>query len=167
MPPRVIKTDRLLLRPLELADATAVARLVGQFDVSRWLTAVPYPYSVEDAETFISDSDPDWRFGIEVEGNIAGLISIQTQFGFWLGKPYWGRGFMSEAAQAVIDEWFLSDGGTVYSGYFVDNRRSSAVLRKIGFRPAAIVQEHSLAKGKNVALQKMILTRQGWQARNG
>ena len=167
MPAKVIETARLRLRQLVMADAADIARLIGDFEVSRWLTVVPHPYTVEDAKSYLRKPAPDWRFGIEMGGKITGAVSIDNRLGYWLGKPYWGYGYMSEAVQAIITEWFSDGGGTIKSGYFVENRRSGSVLCNLGFRYAAVVQEHSLAQGIDVALQKMILTRQDWLTRDG
>ena len=167
MPPRILKTARLLLRPLKMADAPEVARLVGDIEVTRWLTVVPHPYAIADAETFIRDAAADWRFGIEVDGRITGVIGVQAQLGYWLGQPYWGRGYMSEAAHAIVNARFLESGEALSSGYFVDNHRSGAILRKIGFRTTEIVTEHSLAQGCDVLCQKMALNADDWRARNG
>ena len=168
---RTIKTARLVLRPLEMADAPAIARLVGDLEVSRWLTVVPHPYAVKDAETFIRDAEADWRFGIEIDGgndgDIAGVIGIQNQLGYWPGQPYWGRGYMSEAAHAIVNAWFSPGGGALSSGHFVDNHRSGAILRKIGFRNAETVTQHSQAQGCDVQCQQMVLSVADWQARNG
>jgi RimJ/RimL family protein N-acetyltransferase len=167
MPPRLIKTARLLLRRLEMADAPGIARLVGDLEVTRWLTVVPHPYAVADAETFIREAGADWRFGIEIDGLIAGVIGVQKQLGYWLGQRYWGRGYMTEAVYAVVNAWFLAGEEALGSGYFVDNHRSGAILRKMGFRCTEVVTQHSLAQGCDVQCQKMVLSAVDWQARNG
>jgi len=164
---RVITTKRLRLRPLQDADAPGIARLIGTLDVSRWLTVVPHPYSEDDARDFIRDFASDWRFGIEIDGQIAGVIEIAKSLGYWLGQPYWGHGYMSEATQAIVSTWFLSNDTPIKSGYFTDNARSGAVLRKLGFRPGDVVTEHSLAQGRDVPLQQMHLSRADWLARHG
>lgn len=162
-----ITTKRLLLRPLALADAPDIARLIGDYDVTRWLTVVPHPYSVPDAEDFIRDFDNDWRFGIELAGTIVGVIGITDQLGYWLGMPYWGHSYMSEAVHAVVNAWFLSDKNSLSSGYFVDNQRSGALLRKLGFQPGEIITQHSRAQARDVQCQQMMLSRADWQARHG
>jgi RimJ/RimL family protein N-acetyltransferase len=164
---KVIRTDRLVLRPLVDADAPGIARLIGTLDVSRWLTVVPHPYSEQDARDFIRDFASDWRFGIEIAGEIAGVIEIANSLGYWLGQPHWGHGYMSEAAQGIVTAWFSANDTPIKSGYFTDNARSGAVLRKLGFRPGAVIAEHSLAQGRDVALQQMQLSRADWLARHG
>lgn len=167
MTSQIIKTRRLNLRPLTMRDAPELARLIGDYDVSRCLAVVPYPYHLLDAETFIRNCQPAWRFGIEIDDTICGVIDITSQLGYWLGKPYWGNGYMGEAAQAVVGEWFKSDSGTIRSGYFTENTRSGSILRNLGFVPGKVVREYSLAQGKDVDLQKMTLSRDDWRLRNG
>jgi len=162
---RILKTDRLLLRPLELADGPDIARLIGDYQVSKWLSVVPHPYALADAEAFIRDFDSDWRFGVEIDGAVAGVIGISDQLGYWLGREIWGRGYMGEAAQAVVREWFLPGNDMLASGYFTGNAASGAILGKLGFKPTKVEQVHSLAQGQDVALQRMHLNRADWQAR--
>ncbi|MFV2002942.1 MAG: GNAT family N-acetyltransferase [Paracoccaceae bacterium] len=166
MPPNQIRTARLALRPLVLADAGAIARLIGALEVSRWLSVVPHPYSVGDAQSFIRDFAANWRFGIEIDGAIGGVISIEKQLGYWLGRKYWAQGYMSEAAQAVVNAWFLQNERTLGAGYFVENARSGAILRKIGFSADKIITRHSLARGCDVQCQQMTLRRADWLARD-
>lgn len=163
---KVIKTDRLQLRPLELSDAAQITALIGDLEVARWLTVVPHPYSIDDAVTYIREHSPEWRFGIEVDGVIAGNISMTNELGYWLGKPYWGRGYMTEAASAVVNHWFRDGGGDLKSGYFIENVKSRAILEGLGFQNSHILQDTSLATGETKALQKMELTAVDWHVRH-
>ncbi len=101
-----IETERLLLRPPVPADAPAIARLVGDFEVSRWLAVVPHPYTLEDALEFIEHISGRWDRAITRDGELIGVVGITTSLGYWLGQPFWGCGYMSEAAGALVDAWF-------------------------------------------------------------
>ncbi|MGR3290926.1 MAG: GNAT family N-acetyltransferase [Paracoccaceae bacterium] len=167
MSANILKTERLILRPMAMTDAPDISRLIGTLDVSRWLEVVPYPYALTDAESFISDQPSDWRFTIEIDGAVAGVISISDQLGYWLGKPFWNHGYMTEAAIALVGEWFQRGANDLNSGYFVANARSSSVLHKLGFKATERTEVYSLAQNKDVALQRMHLTRADWQAYRG
>ena len=103
---RVIETDRLVLRPPENGDAPAIARLIGNFEVSKWLTVVPHPYTLADGEAFVREIAGPWDRVITRTGEVIGVVGIKDSLGYWLGQPFWGQGFMSEAAGALVAEWF-------------------------------------------------------------
>ncbi|MEE9387481.1 MAG: GNAT family N-acetyltransferase [Paracoccaceae bacterium] len=161
-----IETERLLLRPWVRADAPECARLIGDIAVSRWLTVVPHPYGVADALDFIENGDLDGGYCIEIDGQVAGGIGVKGHLGYWLGVGFWGQGYMSEAAPAVVAEWFSHGDGELESGYFVGNEGSKRILAGLGFRGADIVPTVSAATGLAKPLQEMLLSRGDWQARN-
>ena len=164
---KTIATERLVLRPLTLDDAHECARLIGDIEVSRWLTVVPHPYSVEDAEDFIQKGDPEFRFGIEIGGGFAGVVSANTEVGYWLGKPHWRNGYMREAVLAAVASWFNGGGGDMTSGYFVGNDASQRILACIGFLPTVLEPTICKATGLEMPLQKMALSCADWRARHG
>lgn len=167
MAENTIKTERLLLRPLEMADVNEMTRLIGDIEVSRWLTVVPHPYGLADGRKFIREIASDWDFAIEIDGAFAGVIGISGGLGFWLGRPFWGHGYMGEAAQALVRLWFTEGHHELSSGYFIGNAASEAIHNRLGFAKGALVQERSLARGQDVALQKVSLKRADWQAGHG
>ena len=166
MTTHVIETERLVLRPWGLDDVAALARLIGDIEVSRWLTVVPHPYSAADAESFIRDGDPLGRYCIELGGQVAGGISVRHHLGYWLGVRFWGQSYMSEAARAVVAYWFDGGGGDLESGYFVGNQASERILAGLGFQPGVVEATKSCATGEVKELQKMALGRADWRARH-
>jgi len=154
------------LRALSASDAQPIARLIDDYEVSRWLSVVPHPYSLADAQAFIADFDSDWRFGIWLGDEIAGVIGISDQLGYWLGRRFWGQGYMAEAVHSVVNAWFLAGETSLGAGYFVGNQRSRAILHNIGFLPDAVIRQHSLAQGHDVQCQQLTLGRADWLAAN-
>ncbi|MGI9393232.1 MAG: GNAT family N-acetyltransferase, partial [Boseongicola sp.] len=79
-------TPRLTLRPLELTDADAIVEGVGNYDVSKWLSVVPYPYDRTDADWFlektIESRAPIWA--IYDDTGLQGLIGLENELGYWL-----------------------------------------------------------------------------------
>lgn len=161
--PEEIRTERLTLRPLRPEDAPRIAEFCGDADVSRWLPQVPHPYPVEAAEAFVSamreTGAPVWA--IEPAGNdaregLVGVIGLNGQatdghLGFWLGRAYWGRGYATEAARAVLAHGVApEDRGRIRSGVVADNRASRAVLRKLGFRETGRVHRAGASQGERV-----------------
>ena len=116
-----LETPRLMLRPLELADADAVQVLFPQWKIVRYLARrVPWPYPPDGAYTFCRDvalpameRGEQWHWTLRLRsepGKTIGAISLQTtenkNRGFWLGLPWHGNGLMTEACDAVTDYWF-------------------------------------------------------------
>jgi RimJ/RimL family protein N-acetyltransferase len=143
-----IRTERLLLRPLRPTDAEALFTLFASWEVIRWLTTPPWPYTIDDAQAFIAMQmapDAAWRNYrvIALDGSLIGGMDAPSHssarprspaLGYWLGQPYWGRGYMTEAARAFIAHLFASGGRqTIYSGVLVGNDASLRVQEKLGF----------------------------------
>jgi len=116
-----LQTLRLLLRPLELADAEQTQLLFPHWEIVRYLTnVVPWPYPPDGAYTYYRDAALPamargeawhWTLRLKTEPErLIGGISLRKgeklNRGFWLGLPWHGQGLMTEACQAVTDYWF-------------------------------------------------------------
>jgi RimJ/RimL family protein N-acetyltransferase len=158
------RTDRLLLRPGWIEDAPALAQAMNDEAVARNLARVPWPYSLRDAEAFLSDEQsalPRFCIFLRTLGapRLIGGIGLHegedgsVELGYWIARRCWGLGYATEAGRAVVD---LAHNGLrirrLTSGHLVDNPSSGRVLRKLGFRPTgAVVRRHSLARGREEA----------------
>ena len=163
-----LRTPRLTLRPLETTDADAVTQGIGNFDVSKWLAVVPYPYSRQDALDFIARITREARmvWGIEDAWGLQGVIGIEDELGYWLARPAWGQGYGLEAAVAVCGHWFADpNAGDLAAGCFAGNLRSEAVLKRLGFRETGTCLRSARALAQDVAATEMVLTRAEWNAR--
>ena len=163
---KVIETKRLLLRPARIDDAPEMARLIGDWDVMRWLTRPPWPYGKKDAEWFIGDISSVGSRAILTAGRFAGVVGIRGELGYWLGRKYWGQGIMSEAACAVIAEHFATSDKNLDSGYLLGNESSANVLAKLGFRATEVKTDFSGPLDANVQVQKMQLTMGQWRVQH-
>jgi ribosomal-protein-alanine N-acetyltransferase len=116
-----LETSRLLLRPLEIADADEVQMLFPHWEIVRYLAnRVPWPYPPDGAYTYYRDAalpaverGEEWHWTLRLKSNPAGLIgsiSLMTgeehNRGFWVGLPWQGQGLISEACEVVTDYWF-------------------------------------------------------------
>lgn len=116
-----LETARLLLRPLELADAEQVQRIFPLWEVVEFLAnRVPWPFPDDGVFTYYRDvalpaiaRGDEWHWTLRLKSEpqqIIGAISLikngETNRGFWLGIPWQGQGLMTEAADAVTDFWF-------------------------------------------------------------
>ena len=147
--PSELETPRLRLRQHVPEDAKPIARLIDNWNVVRWLSQVPFPYTDHDAVQWIEQCRRTWDEGREYQyviarrcdGRVIGHIGLtverdgrSAEFGYWLGQPYWGQGFGGEAAAAVLGVGFRSLAlDQICASCIGDNRASLQVLRKAGF----------------------------------
>lgn len=157
----VLETNRLVLRPQRLSDAGSIAEALSDFQVNRMLARVPAPYYRQDALEWLimrtSGTLPDWDFAITCEDDtLIGVVSIEKRrgewhLGYWLNRPYWGRGYMSEAVAAVLERFFEAMPDEVlYSGVFADNPASMRVQEKLGFRVTGCHEAYAVARSSMV-----------------
>src|SRR5829696_7910851 len=112
-----LHTDRLVLREYAAEDAPDVQRLVGEWEVARTLAVVPYPYQDGMAEDLIASHRPayeakqmvTWAVVLRAEDELIGTITLHlnardddAELGYWIGRPYWGRGYATVAAREVV-----------------------------------------------------------------
>ncbi len=166
----VLRTPRLTLRPLTTDDADAIARGINNFDVSKWLAVVPYPYSVEDAQTFIAkvheSGKPFWAI-CDADG-LQGVVCLDDELAYWLARPVWGRGYGFEAARAAVAHWFSDpSAGDLVSGYFDGNDRSGLLLQSLGFVFDGKQLRFARSFCQDVVSNRLRLTRNRWEARQG
>jgi RimJ/RimL family protein N-acetyltransferase len=139
----VLKTARLVLCAPVRTDVPAIVALAGDRRVAENTARIPHPYSAADglaAIAAINQTGGETVFAIELDGELIGLCGLDPrpdggELGYWLGVPFWGRGYATEAAHAVIDYAFVELGHDVLqSGARVSNPASRRVLEKCGFQ---------------------------------
>ena len=134
-----LKTERLILRPPTVADSPAIVAGLNDFEVTRYLTRVPYPYAEADARWWLSTLKPPApgaaHFAIELgRHGLIGVVSIENELGYWLDRRFHGQGLMTEACVALLDWHFAAHpGDLVPSGAHEGNEASLNVQRKLGF----------------------------------
>ncbi len=103
-----LRTQRLVLQAPRLRDAREVTKALNNFAVSRWLTVVPFPYGITDAQWFIKECKRGavCAWFIWAEDNFVGTIGLDDGLGYWLAQGAWGNGYASEAARAVVAHHF-------------------------------------------------------------
>ena len=180
------ETERLRLRTLERDDLPRYAGLIGDWEVSRWLFHVPHPYTHQDAESWLDHLTPSYEAGrpelfVIVDKDydfVMGAIGLHASaapkpaegeivLGYWLGKPYWGQGFMSEAVPPVLKIALArSYINKITTFTDLNNFASQNVLRKTGFRYLGMgprVEQYCLRGGEEVTRWEM--TREDYRSR--
>jgi len=144
----ILKTERLLLRPIQLEDAADIQRLAGDRAIAATTLRIPHPYPDGAAEAFIATLQPNFALDKSVtfaitratDGVLLGAIGLdiarehdRAELGYWVGKPYWGNGYCTEAARAVVDFAFDHLGlNRVTAVHFAPNVASGRVIQHIG-----------------------------------
>lgn len=167
----VLETSRLILRAPRLDDAPCYALGISEFAVARWLTPVPWPYTLSMAQDFLRGAPqptPEKAFFI-IEHKSKGLIGCVTlvnELGFWISRPHWHRGYGTEAASALIDWHFDGTGQeAIYSSAHHNNLASLRLKAKLGFVAKGKEMRFSQALQHNVEHITTELSRAHWRAR--
>jgi RimJ/RimL family protein N-acetyltransferase len=169
----VLETGRLVLRAPRLEDAKAVATLANDRRVAENTLQIPHPYSLADAEAFITGANAG-HFGVVFlitarSGAILGGCGIAApdsdapEIGYWLGVPFWGKGYATEAARAVIDRAFGDlDCEVLLGGARVSNPASRRVLEKCGFQWTGVGLYRIRALRSSAPVDRFRLDRRLW-----
>ena len=155
---RVVETERLLLRPWTESDIPALIPLIGAREVAATTLRIPHPYTYEDAEAFLRHSREVNEGGqgvrlavlLREDATLCGGIGLVTEprhqhaeLGYWLGVPYWGKGYATEAARAVVDYGFNElKLHRIFASHFPNNPASGRILRKIGMTYEGRLRDH-------------------------
>jgi len=158
------ETDRLLLRFFELSDASRVQDLAGNEEVARTTLSIPHPYPDGAAEQWIvnvsqlSEIGERYAFAMvkKEDGLLIGTISIgisqrhnHAELGYWVGKPYWGQGYATEAARRILQFGFEDlNLNRIFAAAMTTNPGSYQVMRKIGMKEEGIFHQHIFNWGK-------------------
>ena len=165
-----LRTERLALRPLVPLDTAAIVLGLDDFEVARFLTLVPFPYTERHAIEWLAGVAAYGRdkvvFAIDLPGSgLIGVIGLEPILGYWLARPFHGRGLMTEAATAVLDWHFARHPAeAVESGAHVGNAASLAVQRKLGFVETGRVRRIPLSLGYEIESIRTVLTPAAFQA---
>lgn len=161
----IIETERLRLRPFALEDAKQVQKLAGHTLIAQMTANIPHPYEDGMAEAWIQTHHPLWLesqaviFAIErKEDNVLlGTISLTElthadgNLGYWLGVPYWGKGYCTEASQALVNFAFTTlNLHMLYARHLPHNPQSGAVMIKSGFQYVSEVTAFTSGVGRRV-----------------
>jgi [ribosomal protein S5]-alanine N-acetyltransferase len=127
------------LRPISLEDDRAITRLLrGDTELALRTAAIPIPYTIEHARAFLRAADPRQVFAIMAGTEFVGAIGFKSgsesiEIGYWIGRPYWGRGYATRAVRLLIEEAQRRGIKRLQAEVFPENFGSMRVLEKCGF----------------------------------
>lgn len=161
--PPSLPTARLLLRPFTAADAPSVQRLASAAEIAATTATIPHPYPDGAAAAWIAGQPAqhhagvasDWAITTAADG-VVGAIGLRlsapqlhAELGYWIGVPWWGRGYATEAATAVIRHALRTLGlKRVHAHHMAGNPASGAVLEKAGMKWEGRLRAHFQRGGR-------------------
>jgi RimJ/RimL family protein N-acetyltransferase len=170
----VLETKRLALRTARLEDAKAVAALANDRRIAENTARIPYPYKLADAEQFIAGASKKGEAAYLVtlrDGTIVGACGLMfreddaPEIGYWLGVPYWNKGYATEALHALIDYAFTDlTHDAVQAGARVTNPASRRVLEKCGFQWTGVGLYRINSIKSSAPIDRFRLERRIWSA---
>ena len=144
-----LQTNRILLRPWRESDAETLFKFASDTEVGPRAGWPPHK-SVEESMNIIRtvfSADTMWAVEWKETGEAIGCVGYlhasvsnlkiaddQCEVGYWIARPYWGKGICTEALRLVVDYCFYEKGFSVFWGdYFPENPASGRVMEKCGF----------------------------------
>jgi len=141
-----------------MADSGDVVRLAGEFAIADMTLRIPHPYTLDDARAWLgglpeaqrADTNVNMAITLATTGELMGSVGLvierkhaRAEIGFWIGVPYWSKGYMTEAAAAMLVFGFERlDLARISSYHFARNPASGRVLQKIGMRHEGVLRQH-------------------------
>jgi ribosomal-protein-alanine N-acetyltransferase len=160
----ILRTERLILRPFELSDAKIVQQKAGDKAIAETTVNIPHPYPDGLAEEWISTHQPKFESGelinyaitLEKTGELIGAVGLvvnkrfnHAELGFWIDKDFWGKGYATEAARAVMDYGFNKFGlHKIFAHHMTKNPASGKVMKKLGMHEEGSLRQHVLRSDK-------------------
>lgn len=157
----LLETQNLILSKVETEDIPTIVELMEEKSISDNTCHIPYPYSEKDAVFWLGlikeglDKNNGFSFAIRnKDKKFLGAIGLHdrgsktAEIGYWLGKPYWNKGFASEAAQEIIKFGFENlDFDKIIGIIFPFNPASGKVLEKVGMQQEKILENQTEKNG--------------------
>ena len=177
-----LETPRLLLRPFHASDIPDIVQLLQDPDIAKTTLNIPYPYSEEDARAWLDIQEKERKTGTgytfailrKEDQRLIGAIDIRpdlhnwrAEIGYWIGKPFWGRGYATEAAQAIIrfgfEELSLN---RIYATHFADNPASGRVMQKVGMVYEGTMRQYTFKNHRFQDHALYAILREDWERSN-
>jgi RimJ/RimL family protein N-acetyltransferase len=174
-----LRTVRLILSSFTLEDAPRVQQYAGDYDVYRTTMNIPHPYPDGAAEKWIARHVSEFLDNRHVtlalrkpDGAMIGAIGLalaldhrHAELGYWIGKPFWGNGYCTEAARAVLEFAFgQMQLERVYARHLSINPASGRVMQKIGMIREGTLRQHCVKEGRAIDVLLYGILREEFEA---
>ncbi|WP_410218760.1 GNAT family N-acetyltransferase [Paracoccus sp. (in: a-proteobacteria)] len=147
-------------------DVDAITAALADWDTVRWLTTVPWPYRITDAQAFVARASLD-EHAIRVDDRLAGVVQAGRAFGLWIAPERQGQGIGRRASVLALSRLFRTGATDVRTRCLIGNERSRRLLNWLGFQPIEEVQLFSASQGRSVAAMSLRLSCTDFASRHG
>lgn len=178
-----LESDRLRLRCFEFSDARQVSQLAGAIEISETTLGIPFPYPENTAKQWIRSvrealtAGRLYSLAIErkYDNTLLGNMTIKpfpkhyrAELGYWIGLPFWGQGYATEAAARIVSFGFEDLGlNRISAAAMTKNQASVQVMKKLGMTYEGTFPQHVLKWGVYEDLDYYGMVRSDYFARKG
>ncbi|MBE2274886.1 MAG: GNAT family N-acetyltransferase [Rhodobacteraceae bacterium] len=168
----VLRTERLVMRAPHAGDIPSLALLANNRSIAEMVARMPHPYGETEARAFVAMATEADRAGVIyaltlADNTLVGCAGLSAterglELGYWVGEPYWNKGYATEAAHALVDLAFrATDIQVLHVACRVINPASRRVVHKCGFQYAGQGMIDSIVAGR-VPVERYRLDRKAW-----
>jgi RimJ/RimL family protein N-acetyltransferase len=171
-----IETARLKLRAFTEADIPELLPLIGAREIAATTLRIAHPYTEQNAKDFIAKSRDEDNIWLAItqrsDGRLCGGAGLmlelehhRAELGYWVGVPYWGKGYATEAAQAMLRYGFNAlKLHRILASCMSHNSASGKILLKLGMHHEGCLREHQCKWGEFVNVDCYGILRSEWES---
>lgn len=157
---KILKTERLILRPFKSSDARSVQLKAGKKEIAKTTLNIPHPYPNGAAEEWIASHRLKFESGESIPyaitlkgtGELVGAAELtvtkrfnHAELGYWIDTDHWGEGYATEAARALLDYGFTAQRlHKIFAVHMTNNPASGGVMKKLGMKKEGVLKKHIL-----------------------
>ena len=154
-----LHTDNLVIKKPSEKHLNSLIKELNNWNISKWLIEVPYPYSIDDAKYWVKKTKQDqYSLNIYLKNKLIGGMSLSNQrenskweLGYWIGEEYWGNGYAIEACENLISYFFSNTNNSIiYASHMKDNIKSKKIIIKLGFNLVSSGKKFSISRNEMV-----------------
>ena len=150
-----LHTDNLVIKKPSEKHLNSLIKELNNWNISKWLIEVPYPYTVDDAKYWVKKTKQDeYSFNIFLKNKLIGGVSLSNlrenskwELGYWIGEEYWGNGYAIEACENLISYFFSNTNNSIiYASHMKDNIKSKKIIINLGFKLVSSGKKFSISR---------------------
>ena len=154
-----LHTNNLIIKKPSEKHLNFLIKELNNWNISKWLIEVPYPYSIDDAKYWVKKTKQDqYSLNIYLKNKLIGGVSLSNQrenskweLGYWIGEEYWGNGYAIEACENLISYFFSNTNNSIiYASHMKDNIKSKKIIINLGFKLVSSGKKFSISRNEMV-----------------
>ena len=154
-----LHTNNLIIKKPSEKHLKSLIKELNNWNISKWLIEVPYPYSIDDAKYWVKKTKQDqYSLNIYLKNKLIGGVSLTNQrenskweLGYWIGEEYWGNGYAIEACENLISYFFSNTNNSIiYASHMKDNIKSKKIIINLGFKLGGSGKKFSISRNEMV-----------------